>query len=80
MEIGSETVEQLLERVSARVPVPGGGAVTGVVGALAAALAAMVTEYSLSSSKLESHHARHRELIEEFARARKKKSSKKKRS
>jgi formiminotetrahydrofolate cyclodeaminase len=41
-----QSVVRLLDAVSARTPTPGGGAVVGLTGALACALARMVAEYS----------------------------------
>ena len=48
MESPVPTVDELLERVAARTPTPGGGTVTAIAGALAIALSRMVAEYSVS--------------------------------
>jgi methenyltetrahydrofolate cyclohydrolase len=51
----SMRVDELLERIGEKTPAPGGGAVTGVTGALGAALARMVVSYSVNSKKLAEH-------------------------
>ncbi|GAB4551680.1 MAG: hypothetical protein Tsb0013_13820 [Phycisphaerales bacterium] len=53
--IGGQRVDELLASIGAKTPAPGGGAVTGLVGAVGAALAQMVVAYSVGSKKLESH-------------------------
>ncbi|MCA9305453.1 MAG: cyclodeaminase/cyclohydrolase family protein [Phycisphaerales bacterium] len=45
----------LLDATAAKTPVPGGGAVTGAVGALAAALGGMVVSYSVGKKSLAAH-------------------------
>lgn len=55
--IRSLTVGALIEGVAAKTPTPGGGAVAGAVGALAAALANMVVAYSVGKKSLEAHDA-----------------------
>lgn len=49
------SVGALLEQVAAKAPVPGGGAVAAVVGALGAALGGMVISYSLGKKSLAAH-------------------------
>jgi formiminotetrahydrofolate cyclodeaminase len=49
------TFAELLDRVAAKSPTPGGGAVASAVGALAAALAQMVVNYSLGKKNLAPH-------------------------
>lgn len=46
---------QLLDSLAAKTPTPGGGAVAGAVGALAAALAGMVVSYSVGKKSLAAH-------------------------
>ncbi len=46
---------QLLEAIAAKTPTPGGGAVAGSVGAIAASLAHMVVAYSLGKKNLAQH-------------------------
>lgn len=48
---------ELLDRTSEKSPVPGGGAVTGAVGALAAALGGMVVAYSVGRKSLIEHRS-----------------------
>lgn len=48
-ELGSLGFDELLRRVAAKAPAPGGGSVAGAAGALACALGQMVTAYSVSS-------------------------------
>lgn len=45
----AQSVSQFLDAVASRTPTPGGGAVVGLTGALACALARMVAEYSRGS-------------------------------
>jgi formiminotetrahydrofolate cyclodeaminase len=53
--VAKETVGGFLEALSARQPVPGGGAAAGVVAAIAAGLAEMVLRYSLGKKSLADH-------------------------
>src|ERR1044071_2665053 len=46
---------ELLSRIAAKTPPPGGGAVACATGALAAALAGMVVSYSLGKKSLAAH-------------------------
>lgn len=55
MDLESLSVAELLERVSAKTPTPGGGTVAPLVGALAAALASMVVRYSEGRKELAAH-------------------------
>lgn len=57
MNIESLRLGELLDQTSAKTPVPGGGAVVGAVGALAAALAGMVVSYSLGRKSLAAHQS-----------------------
>lgn len=50
--LGTLTVNALLEATSAKTPTPGGGAIAGVTGGLAAALAGMVVSYSIGKKDL----------------------------
>lgn len=51
----SQSVTDFLTSVAAKSPTPGGGAVASVVGALAAALAQMVVNYSVGKKNLAAH-------------------------
>jgi formiminotetrahydrofolate cyclodeaminase len=55
MSLHSMTVGEILESIAAKTPAPGGGAVAGLTGATAAALAQMVVSYSFTK-KLAPHH------------------------
>ena len=51
------TVEEFAESLAARTPAPGGGAVAAVTAAHAAALGAMVIEFTLGKAKFAEHEA-----------------------
>ncbi len=70
MDLQSLTFADLLDRVSAKTPVPGGGAVTASIGALAAALAQMTVNFSLGKKELATHAATHAAAVEHLERAR----------
>ncbi|MEM1424563.1 MAG: cyclodeaminase/cyclohydrolase family protein [Planctomycetota bacterium] len=53
--LADRRVDELLASIGAKTPAPGGGAVTGLVGAIAVALARMVVGYSVDSKKLADH-------------------------
>ncbi|MEO1716005.1 MAG: cyclodeaminase/cyclohydrolase family protein [Planctomycetota bacterium] len=55
--LASLTVADLLDSLASKSPAPGGGAVAGLVGAQAAALARMVVSYSLGRKSLAEHQA-----------------------
>ncbi|MCZ6834880.1 MAG: cyclodeaminase/cyclohydrolase family protein [Planctomycetota bacterium] len=59
-----QRVEQLIETLGEKSPTPGGGAVASIVGALGAALARMVVNYSIGKKKLAQHDELHQEAIE----------------
>lgn len=66
----TQSVEQFLGSTASKTPTPGGGAVTSVVGALAAALAGMVTAYSVGKKNLAEHDGWLREVERRLSRAR----------
>jgi formiminotetrahydrofolate cyclodeaminase len=66
MSIERQTIAEFLDAVAAKQPTPGGGAVASVVAALAAALGAMVVNYSLGKKKLIAHDALHHRALEEL--------------
>jgi methenyltetrahydrofolate cyclohydrolase len=66
----SLTVHDFLTATAAKQPTPGGGAVAGVAGALAAALAHMVVNYSLGKKNLVEHQPLLREASQRLERAR----------
>lgn len=65
--LGERTVAGLLEAIAAKTPVPGGGAVAALVGALGAALANMVVAYSAGRKSLAAHAALHEEAATALA-------------
>lgn len=69
MSLRAQTLHQFHVELSAKSPTPGGGAVAGVTGATAAALAHMVVAYSFTKS-LAPHEAMLRDVGERLARAR----------
>lgn len=69
-DFSAQSVERFLEATAAKTPTPGGGAVTSVLGALAAALAGMVTAYSVGKKNLAEHEGWLRDVEKRLARAR----------
>ena len=63
-------VRRLLDAVAAKTPTPGGGAVASMVGALGAALAQMVVNYSIGKKKLAEYESDLCEAIAQCQRAR----------
>lgn len=55
--LGATPFADLLSRIAAKTPTPGGGAVACATGSLAAALAGMVVSYSLGKKSLAAHQA-----------------------
>lgn len=70
MDLTALTLGEFLERLSAKEPVPGGGAVTAAVGALSAALSQMVLAYSKGRKDLAAHADAHEAAAEQLDRAR----------
>jgi len=60
---------RFLDDIAAREPSPGGGSVAAAAGALAAALARMVVEYTTGKKRVADHEERLRQLLDEFRRA-----------
>lgn len=54
-ELAASRVDTLLDSIAEKSPAPGGGAVTGLVGAIAVALARMVVSYSVDAKKCAEH-------------------------
>lgn len=63
------TLKCFIDRVAAKTPAPGGGAVASAVGAIASALANMVVSYSLGKKNLAEHDALHQSAALRLARA-----------
>jgi formiminotetrahydrofolate cyclodeaminase len=65
----SQPLGVFLTDLAARGPTPGGGSVGALVGALAAAQARMVIEYTLGRKQSAEHEPRLRQLLDELTRA-----------
>lgn len=63
------TVQEFLDATASKTPTPGGGAVASAVGALAAALAQMVVNYSIGKKNLAQHEPHLRGSIMRLTRA-----------
>ena len=61
--LGGLPLSELLDRLAAKSPVPGGGSVAGITTGLAAGLGGMVVAYSLGKSSLSEHQS----MLEETA-------------
>lgn len=59
----SETLSETIDAVAAATPVPGGGAVSALVGALGAALASMVAGLTAGRKKYAEHNAEMNDLL-----------------
>ena len=70
MTDASVTLDDFLSAAAARQPTPGGGAVTAVAGALAAAMGEMVLNYSVGKKDLAAFDQSNTEALAEFRRAR----------
>jgi methenyltetrahydrofolate cyclohydrolase len=67
----SATIAQFLDATAAKQPAPGGGSVTALVGALAAAIGEMVLQYSIGrKSVLPADDTKLRDALAEMTRAR----------
>lgn len=66
----SHTIAQFLDGTAAKQPAPGGGSVTALAGALAAAIGEMVLNYSVGKKGLEAHQQELRTAAAELHRAR----------
>jgi len=69
-ELGRMTVQDFLATTAARTPIPGGGSVAGVVGALSVALGEMVLAFTRGKKKFAAHAEAHDVLAVRLARAR----------
>jgi formiminotetrahydrofolate cyclodeaminase len=66
----SATIGQFLDAAAAKQPTPGGGAVTALAGALAAAMGEMVVNYSVGKKGLEAFEGELRPALRELNNAR----------
>jgi len=64
------TIEDFLDATAAKQPTPGGGSVTALAGALAAAMGEMVLNYSVGKKDLAQHQDELKSGLSELARAR----------
>lgn len=67
----SRSIEEFLDATAARQPIPGGGSVTALVGALSAAIGEMVVNYSLGKKDLKEFEGELKPAVDELTRARK---------
>ena len=58
-EIGDQRIDAFLDALASKSPTPGGGAVAGLVGAVATALGEMVLAYSVGRASLAEHDELH---------------------
>jgi methenyltetrahydrofolate cyclohydrolase len=70
VELADQPFRQLLEKIGAKTPTPGGGAVASMTVALAAALAQMVLNYSLGKKSLAAHETANAAATEKMIEAR----------
>src|SRR5262245_61655522 len=63
-------IDEFLKGTAARQPTPGGGSVTALVGALAAALGEMVVNYSIGKKELEAFSGELKPALAELTKAR----------
>src|SRR5687767_9724392 len=66
----NSTISAFLASTAAKQPAPGGGSVTALVAALAAALGEMVINYSLNRKGLEAHQPALQATLSELTKAR----------
>src|SRR5437764_5460642 len=66
----STPLDQFLDAAAAKQPAPGGGSVTALVGALAAAMGEMVVNYSVGKKDLSEHQPMFHQALAELTRAR----------
>lgn len=64
------SLAEFLDQTAAKTPTPGGGAVASTVGALAAALAQMSTNFSIGKKAFVAHQATHEAALKELTTAR----------
>jgi formiminotetrahydrofolate cyclodeaminase len=66
----SASIAQFLDEAAARRPAPGGGAVSALVGALAASMGEMVLNYSIGKKDLEPYRGEFESALKELTNAR----------
>src|SRR2546429_6443597 len=70
MNDASTTLADFLSAAASKRPVPGGGSITALAGALAASMGEMVLNYSVGKKNLAAYDAELRSALSEFTRAR----------
>ena len=70
MSLGEQPVAELLAKLAAKAPTPGGGAAASLAGSIAAALGSMVVAYSQGKKDSAAHEPLFTRAAEELARAR----------
>src|SRR5213592_1840346 len=70
MFTSSTSLKDFLSAAAAKQPAPGGGSVTALVGALAAAMGEMVVNYSIGKKDLAEHQPTFHHALAELSRAR----------
>ena len=65
-QINEMQVEEFLEKLSSKAPVPGGGGASALAGALAAALGLMVGNLTVGKKKYAGVEARVKEIMEQL--------------
>jgi formiminotetrahydrofolate cyclodeaminase len=68
MDFEHVTIREFLDSLAAKSPTPGGGAVAGLLTALAVALAQMVVNYSVGKKTLAAHKDANREALRSLTR------------
>src|SRR5438132_10431411 len=66
----NQSVNDFLDALASKKPTPGGGSVTALAGALAAAMGEMVVNYSIGKKDLAEHQPALTEALAELTRAR----------
>ena len=64
MKLSAITCEEFAAKLASKEPVPGGGGVAALVGALGAALGSMVGNYSIGKKKFLGMEEKHQEIID----------------
>jgi formiminotetrahydrofolate cyclodeaminase len=64
MKLSTVTCEEFVAKLASKEPVPGGGGVAALVGALGSALGSMVGNYSIGKKKFLGMEAKHQEIID----------------
>lgn len=67
MKLSQVNCDVFAEKLASKEPVPGGGGVAALVGALGAALATMVANYSIGKKAFLGMEAKHQEIIDKSA-------------